>query len=391
VVVLDARVVKGAGGGPDKTIINSPRYLEGTGYRMLCAYMHAPDDAGFEQLRRKARERSVDLISVPDHGPWDWRVVPRLLEVCRRERVAVWHGHEYKSNLLGLILRRYWPMRLVTTVHGWVEHTWRTPLYYCLDRVSLRFYEQVYCVSEDLYHACRAAGVTAARCEVLENGIDLTEYSRRQTVAEARRSLGLSPHRPLIGAVGRLSPEKGFDLLIKALAELNRGGLDADLVILGDGGQRAALQALANQLGLQDRVHLVGWQANLIGWYEAMEVFTLSSLREGLPNVLLEALALEVPVVATRVAGVPRVVADGENGLLVEPGSVAALTGALARLMRDPHLQGRFRAAGRRAVEACYSFAARIDRLRSSYNRLLGRRGAGLVLGPCPGTARRPA
>src|SRR5947207_15922340 len=91
-VVLDARVIKGSGGGPDKTILNSPRFLAGTGYRMLCAYLHEPDDHGFEPLRRKAQAKSAPLLSVPDHGPLDWRVVPRLLDICPRERVAVWHG-----------------------------------------------------------------------------------------------------------------------------------------------------------------------------------------------------------------------------------------------------------------------------------------------------------
>ena len=126
-VVLDVRVVSGSGGGPDKTILNQPRFLEPAGYRNLCAYMHPPDDPGFEQLRLKARAWGAPLIAVPDRGPWDWRVVRELLRVCRREGVQVWHGHDYKSNALGLLLRRWWPMRLVTTVHGWVKHTRRTP------------------------------------------------------------------------------------------------------------------------------------------------------------------------------------------------------------------------------------------------------------------------
>ena len=122
-VILDARVLRGSGGGPDKTIINSPRYLDADGYRMLCVYMHDPDDPGFKILRTKAEAKGVELISVADRGPLDWRVVPQMVEICKRERVDVWHGHDYKSNALGLVLKRFWPMRLVTTVHGWVQHT----------------------------------------------------------------------------------------------------------------------------------------------------------------------------------------------------------------------------------------------------------------------------
>jgi hypothetical protein len=97
--------------------------------------MHPPGDPGFEQLRKKAQQWQARLLSVPDRGFWDLGVIGKLLDLCRRERVAIWHGHDYKSNALGLLLRRFWRMRLVTTVHGWVHHTRRTPLYYWLDRL----------------------------------------------------------------------------------------------------------------------------------------------------------------------------------------------------------------------------------------------------------------
>src|SRR5262249_28420403 len=88
-VVLDTRVVCGTGGGPDKTILNSPRFLAPHGYRMLCAYMHPPGDPGFEELRRKARAWGAPLIALPDRGPWEWTLPGELLRICRRERVAI--------------------------------------------------------------------------------------------------------------------------------------------------------------------------------------------------------------------------------------------------------------------------------------------------------------
>src|SRR4051795_9850116 len=91
-VVLDTRVVSGAGGGPEKTILNSPRFLVPAGYRMLCAYMHPPGDPGFEVLRRRAEAWQAPLLSIHDRGPWDWSVLPQILRICRRERVAIWHG-----------------------------------------------------------------------------------------------------------------------------------------------------------------------------------------------------------------------------------------------------------------------------------------------------------
>ncbi len=370
-VVLDVRVVTGCGGGPDKTILNSPRFLAADGYRMLCAYMHPPGDAGFAELRRKAERCRAPLVEVADRGPWDWRVLRQLLQVCRDERVTIWHGHDYKSNALGLLLARAWPMRLVTTVHGWVKQTRRTPLYYGLDRFCLRHYEKVLCVSADLVEQCRGCGVAEDRCLLIENGIDTADYARRSSAAAAKQRLGIPPERQVIGAVGRLSAEKGFDQLIRSADQLLRRGHDLELLILGEGDEATHLQALINQLGRSGRCRLLGYQADLRPSYEAMDVFALSSLREGLPNVLLEAMALEVPVVATAVAGVPRLIRDGHNGVLVPPGDTDALTDALHRLLSDADLQSRCRAAGRATVEVHYSFARRMQRLRAIYDELL--------------------
>ena len=376
-VVLETRVVKGSGGGPDKTILNSPRFLLDFGYRTLCAYMHPPGDPGFEQLRLKAQRWDAPLLSIPDRGFWDWKVLLHLLNICRRERVAIWHGHDYKTNLLGLLLCRFWPMRLVTTVHGWVHHTNRTPLYYAIDRWCLPRCERVLCVSDDLRQRCLECRVAPARCLLIENAIDTKEFQRRTSVAQAKRELGFRTDSHLIGAVGRLSLEKGFDVLLHALARLLSQGADVELLLVGEGEQKAELEGLSVALGCRERVHLVGFQAETRRFFEAMDVFALSSLREGLPNVILEAMAMRVPLVATRIAGVPRVVEDGRNGLLVAPASVEELSVSLMRIINEAELGERLCEEGRRTVEERYSFRGRMHKIAAVFDDLLGRSHSG--------------
>src|SRR5579864_2856505 len=316
-VVLDVRVVTGTGGGPDKTILNSPRYLNAAGYRMLCAYMHPPKDPGFEQIRRNAAALRAPLLPVPDRGPWDWNVALQLLKICRQERVTIWHGHDYKSNALGLLLRRFWRMRLITTVHGWGVAGAR-PLYHRIDRLCLPYYELVFCVSDELHEQCLACGVREERCVLLENGIDTAMFSHRVDLEKAKARLGIPPHRFVIGAVGRLSREKGFDILIQSVDQLLKDGFDVELLIVGEGDDRPRIETQISELGRTPRVHLLGYRSDTREIYEAMDVFALSSLSEGLPNVLLEAMALEVPVVATRVGGIPKIIQNDVNGLIVE-------------------------------------------------------------------------
>lgn len=370
-VVLDVRVVKGSGGGPDKTIINSPRYLAGQGYRMLCCYMHAPDDPGFPRLREKAELKGTDLISIPDHGPLDYKVIHRMLKLCREQNVTIWHGHDYKSNLIGLLLYPFWPMRLVTTVHGWVEKTRRTPLYYWIDRCTLRFYEKVICVSDDLYQTCRKYGVPKRRCMLLENGIDVSDFKRRQSVEQAKSALSVPQDHFLIGAVGRLSAEKGFDLLIRSVDVLIKKGQNISLMIFGEGNEQSSLQKQIDESGYNERIQLMGFRTDLRACYEAMDLFVLSSLREGLPNVVLEAMAMNVPVLSTKVAGIPRLIQHDVNGYLIDSGSSELLTSALTILISDASLRDRYRQAGRQTVETKFSFAIRMEMLSRLYDEMM--------------------
>jgi glycosyltransferase involved in cell wall biosynthesis len=208
---------------------------------------------------------------------------------------------------------------------------------------------------------------------LVENGVDTDEYRRKVESRQARRKLGLAPERFLIGAVGRLSAEKGFDILIHTVDQLLHRGEDLELVIVGEGAEKPRLQGLITSLGRSDRIHLLGYRSDMVSLYEAMDVYALSSLREGLPNVLLEAMAVEVPVVATRIAGVPRLIRAEENGLLVAPGSTEDLIQALTRLVRDEELRRRFRQAGRKTVETGYSFAGRMRKIQTLYDNLLAR------------------
>jgi glycosyltransferase involved in cell wall biosynthesis len=369
-VVMHARVVRGSGGGPEKTILNSPRFLTPHGYQALCLYLRPPHEQGFEEIIATAERCRAPLIAVDDHGPWDTRVIWRLLGHLKQHRVAIWHAHDYKSNALGLLLRRFWPMRLVTTVHGWVHFTRRTRLYYAIDRLCLRHYERVICVSADLWRRCVDAGVPSRRCHLIENAIDTSRCTGHFTKREARRRLGLPEDASLIGACGRLSAEKGFRDLILAVERLLPEHPELHLVLAGEGEERGRLSELIGRRGRQDRIHLLGYRADMDVIYQALDVFALSSLREGLPNVLLEAMAWNVPVVTTSAGGISRLIQDGINGLIVPPCDVQALAGALERLLRDAPRREAIAAAARETVEQRYSFAARMNRVRALYDEL---------------------
>jgi glycosyltransferase involved in cell wall biosynthesis len=187
---------------------------------------------------------------------------------------------------------------------------------------------------------------------------------------EARQELGFAPQRRLIGAVGRLSEEKGFDLLIDAVGRLHQAGLEVDLAIAGEGNARGDLERLIAAQPHPERFHLLGFRSELHTFYQALDIFALSSRREGLPNVLLEAMSLETPVVGTAVAGVPRLIKDGSTGRLIPPNDVAALQQALQILLLDDNLRERLAAQAREDVVARYDFSVRMQKVRAVYDGL---------------------
>lgn len=372
--VLELRTVSGRGGGPEKTLLNTPRYLADA-YQTRLVYIRPAGDATYDMPER-ARDLGVELVDIAERGPLAAQTVRRLYDEVRQYRADLLHAHDYKTNLLAVLLGRWFRIPVMTTMHGYVTCGGRLELYYCMDRWALRRMDHIVAVSEDLCRQLDEWQVPAHRYSLIENAIDTEQYTRVRPAGEAKRRLGLSPDRLTIGAVGRLSPEKGFDLLIRAADRLLRAGFDFHLLLIGDGPQRRELETLIAQLDRSDKVRLLGYRADAVEAYEAMDVFALSSLREGLPNVVLEAMTMEVPVVATRVAGLPRLVTCGENGLLVEPGDVEALAEALRRLLGDAALRRRLGRAGRETVEARYSFGSRMQKIRAIYDDLLGRNGS---------------
>jgi glycosyltransferase involved in cell wall biosynthesis len=368
--VLHTRVVTGTGGGPEKTILNSPRYLAAYGIDCECLFMKPPNDSGFDVIERKAVQARAKIVGLDDRGPADWRVVREAIRICRERNVTIWHAHDYKSNALGLLVRRFHPMHLVTTAHGWVRWTSRTPLYYRIDRFCMRHYEQVICVSKDLYQTCRDHGIPEDRLHQIDNAIVLEDYSTAPATLQDKARFGFDSQRILIGAVGRLSEEKGFHHLINVIARLILDGHPVGLVIAGEGHLRDQLQRQINSLELQNHVRLEGFLTDPGELYRAIDLFVLSSLREGLPNVVLEAMASERAVVATNCNGIPTLLQNEINGLVVPADNQAALHDAIRRCLISESFMRQLAVAGRKTIEERFCFDRRMSRVVGVYRQL---------------------
>jgi len=187
--------------------------------------------------------------------------------------------------------------------------------------------------------------------------------------ARVRAELGLATEQPLFATVAMLRPGKGLRYLVEAAALVRQQAPDAGFVVIGDGAQRPELENLAARLGVSDEVQFLGTRTDVPALLAAADVFVLPSLYEALPTSLLEAMATALPVVATRVGGVPEVVAHERTGLLVSPASAAELAAAMTRL--DSPARVAMGAAGRAWVESHASLGVWLDGLQDLYRRVV--------------------
>lgn len=286
-----------------------------------------------------------------------------VARALRRLSVDVVHAHHVP--LFGVVARgaQFARVPVIATEHA--RHTIsRRPSLQRLARRAVEEADGFTVVSHDLARwFVGELGVTPERVEVVHNGVDLARFAPGGDPAPLRRLAGADARTPVVLSVGRLVEAKHQELLIDAVAAL--ADLDARLVLVGDGERREALERHARASGAAGRVVFAGTRPDVPALFAGADAFALSSRREGLPVVLLEALASAVPVVATRVGGIPELVEDGVTGLLVPPEDATALAQALRALLADPAHARALGSAGRERVARRFS----IDQAVAAYER----------------------
>ena len=381
--ILELRSVRGTGGGPEKTILLGAARSDPARHRITVAYLRAEDDPLFA-IHERAEALGVDYVDVFERRAIDRRAWAHLRALVRDRRIDIVHAHDYKTDLAALLLARTEGIVPLTTAHGWTGHS--APeryVYYPADKLIMRAFPRVIAVSSEIREELIRWRCRPGRIKVVLNGIDHRAFVRDPArVPEARARFGVGERDIVIGAVGRLEPQKRFDRLIEAFAGVVRAEPAATLLIAGEGSARPALESLMTRHGVADRCRLLGHCPDIPAFHHALDLFVQSSEYEGTPNVVLEAMAFQTPVVATTAGGTAELVRDGVEGLLLPPGSTSRLEAAMLQALRDPAATaGRARAA-RARVETDLSFETRMRTVECIYDDLAPTRRSGRWAAP---------
>jgi len=319
----------------------------------LVAGTEAPGEANYLALHGRSVEglQLVPALSRRIRGGHDTVALVRLVRLMRAWRPDIVHTHTAKAGTIGRIAARLARVPIVVhTYHGHVFHGYfsapQTRLFLAIERLLARHTTRLIAVSATVREELLALGIAKPeRLTVVPLGLDLHRFlTCEHRRGELRGELGIAAGAPVAGIVARLVPIKAHEVFLAAAAAVRRRRPDAVFLIVGDGERRAELEALAASRGLRGSVRFTGWRRDLDRVYADLDVAVLCSRNEGSPVSLIEAMAAGRAVVATRVGGVPEIVEDGVNGLLVPPNDAAALALAIRRYFGDTELRARLQA-----------------------------------------------
>lgn len=308
----------------------------------------------------------------------DLRLPGHIAAWARQTDIDLLHAHQYSPYFYGVLATFLYRRPILFTEHGRFHPDLPSTKRRIFNRTVGKRVDHITAVSSGVRDSLvRVEGFAPARIEVLHNGLNPESVAAsREERRHIRGDLGIPMEAPVVGTVARLNPIKNQRLLIDAFGDVVGDFPDAHLVIVGDGEAFAALSAQAAERGLRHAVHLVGGRDDVPAWLAAMDVFALSSLSEGMPMTILEAMAAGVPVVTTDVGGIREVLAPDEEGLFVPSGDRAAFAGSLKRLLDDPALRTRLAGRARARMERQFSLDAIGGRYLDIYRNLLARRAA---------------
>ena len=355
-------------GGPERQMlglaIRLPRRVRTT---ILCFRERQSAVPFLEQLSAAG----VEARMLRRSNPRLLATIAEIVAVLRTLRADALVCHGYKANLLGWIAARRLGIPVLSVSRGWTANMWQVRVYEALDRRILRYMDRVVCVSEEQAVKVRRAGIRADRIRVIRNAIDSSRFPGDSQGRTTLYGLFKVPVEQIVIAVGRLSPEKAFDQLVEAARLVTAERPATGFVLVGKGPDRQKLERQVRTAGLENSFVLAGFRSDVDELIRDAAILAQSSLTEGLPNVVLEACAAGVPVVATDVGGTREVVTEGVNGHLVPAGDARAMAERLLELLDDPARRRDMGDRGRDRIRSEFSFAQQSAGYEALFDELL--------------------
>jgi len=330
--------------GAERVVQTMARNLDSERFEnSICTFVnHRRSTNSFTEAIQKQGLR-LDKILLRRH--LEWQPVRDLVNLARFRKIDIFHSHGYRADVMGIIASRFLGIPTVSTVHGWNASRSKWSLseykmlfYDKLDLFALRRFDRIIAVSENTARALETKIEVAEKLEVIPNTLDPAGYDIDPERMRIRDRLGIDPSTKVVGFLGRFSREKGLFQLLDAVPTILEKMPNCRFLLAGGGPLARVLRERCSVLGVSDKVHVLDEINYVCGFYESLDLFVLPSLTEGMPMALLEAQFFGLPIIASRVGGIPEIIAPGENGLLVEPDDTGGLARSITKILENDSL-----------------------------------------------------
>lgn len=345
--------------GAEAVVLNLARSLNHARHHTVLG-VFSNTAGGDVQLHHEAVAQGLESHLLPCHGQFDRKMFAHLRQVVADGAFDIVHTHGYKADVYAFLALRKFGVPLVSTCHSWLDNNAKVRAYGAADRFVLRSFASVVAVSEAIRTTLVRSGVHRDRVRLIPNGIDLTPYA---AAANQATEPGHADQLTRVGLIGRLAPEKGIDLFLRAVALVLKQHPRVQFVIAGDGPERGSLEALSLKLQLPANVTFLGRCNHIPDLLASLDFVVSASRSEGLPIAILETMASGRALIATTVGEIPMVLDGGKAGVLIPPEDIGALAEAMTLLLKDPGLRQRLAHAARERVLAHFS----ADRMAQDY------------------------
>jgi glycosyltransferase involved in cell wall biosynthesis len=358
-------------GGAERLMVPILKHLNRTGFdAYVCALQSKDGNFMAEEIR--ALGIPVECLEIKHLR--DLNALPRLIKYLQEIDADLVHTQLEFANILGNISAKFLGLPSVCTIHIMpsLDVKTKTQLHQRLEWFVLKYCcNQVISVSEEarLYHI-DISGATPDRVSTIYNGIDFSGFLHLERDLEridVRTELGIPSSANLLTTVAVLRPQKGLQYMIQAFPAILTSNPDTYYLIVGDGSHRNSLIEEAKTANVSPKVIFAGMRKDVARLLAASDIFVLPTLTEALPTVLAEAMAAKLPIVASRVGGIPEMVNDGQNGCLVEPKDIAGLSAACIQLLNDPEKRASMGAEGWKIVNQMFNIERQVDKLEALY------------------------
>jgi len=348
--------------GAESVILNLSRWFNAERHRSIVAVFLNQSNSNLE-LYWNCRQQAIESHQIPSKGRIDWTAIRRIRELALSTAADVVHAHGYKADVFVHLALGRTKLPYVATCHNWLDNDSKSRVYGYVDRRILSEYSRVAAVSGEVERRLCHSGIDPDRVELIRNGIDVRSF--------LLESHGFKCEHPqqtnlIVGFVGRLSLEKGPDIFVRAAMEVLRHHEGVEFHLAGDGPEFTTIQDLVDDLGVGEKIRLLGHVRDMAPLYHSFDIMVASSRREGLPIAVLEGMASSLPVIASSVGDVPKIINHGRTGLLVPPDDPLVLAQTILRLLEDPPMRSRLGAAARQFVSEVFS----VDRMAREYLQL---------------------